>query len=68
MHVLLKTLPYHIKNLIRQLERLYRKIINNNYSQDFNKTCMHKRKTIAIILKCVCTSNITNQLLHNQSI
>ena len=28
-------------NLIRQLEILYRKIINNKYSQVFNKTCIY---------------------------
>ena len=36
-------LPYHIKNLMRQVERLYKlKNINNNYSQVFNKTCVYK--------------------------
>ena len=29
--------PYQIKNLIRQIEKLHRTIINNNYSQVFNK-------------------------------
>ena len=37
---LISDLPFHIKCLIRQLKRLYRKIINNNYSQVWNKTCM----------------------------
>ena len=34
---LIYLLTYHIKNFITQFERLYRKIINSNYSQVFNK-------------------------------
>ena len=47
-------LPYHIKNLVRQLERLHRKIINNNYSHVLKKT--YKKKIISIIYKCTKTA------------